>query len=165
MINLDQLQVTPRDQQVLNLLVQGCSNKEIGGQLNMSTRTVKQHLRTLFCRAGICEGAKRVKLARYAYEDETAVVTPCEGLSPRECRISILVWEGLTNHEIGKIVGSSEQVIKNHLRSVFDKLGVWSRLELAMYLASHGGKDWLIETERRNSSGTLHRSATIRDAA
>jgi hypothetical protein len=33
-------------------------------------------------------------------------------------------------------------VIKNHLRSTFDKLGVWSRLELAMYVASHGGKDW-----------------------
>ena len=32
--------------------------------------------------------------------------------------------------------------IKNRLRSTFDKLGVWSRLELAMYVASHGGKDW-----------------------
>jgi hypothetical protein len=29
------------------------------------------------------------------------------------------------------------------LRSTFDKLGVWSRLELAMYVASHGGKNWL----------------------
>jgi hypothetical protein len=33
-------------------------------------------------------------------------------------------------------------VIKNHLRSTFDKLGVWSRLELAMYVANHGGKVW-----------------------
>jgi DNA-binding NarL/FixJ family response regulator len=54
----------------------------------------------------------------------------------------MLVWEGLTNREIGKIVGTTEQVIKNHLRSAFDKLGVWSRLELAMYVASHGGKNW-----------------------
>jgi len=38
------------------------------------------------------------------------------------------------------MVGTSEQVIKNHLRSAFDKLGVWSRLELAMYVASHGWK-------------------------
>ncbi|MFZ1157046.1 MAG: hypothetical protein WAO10_04665 [Candidatus Sulfotelmatobacter sp.] len=28
------------------------------------------------------------------------------------------------------------------MRSTFDKLGVWSRLELAMYVASHGGKSW-----------------------
>ena len=63
MIDLEQVKVTPRDQQVLNLLVQGCSNKEIAGQLNISPRTVKQHLRTLFLRAGIREGRKRVKLA------------------------------------------------------------------------------------------------------
>jgi DNA-binding NarL/FixJ family response regulator len=62
-IDLHHVKVTPRDQQVLNLLVQGCSNKEIAGQLNISPRTVKQHLRTLFLRAGIREGRKRVKLA------------------------------------------------------------------------------------------------------
>jgi len=47
---------------------------------------------------------------------------------PKEIQIAILVWEGLTNREIGRIVGISEQVIKNRLRSIFDKLGVWSRL-------------------------------------
>jgi DNA-binding NarL/FixJ family response regulator len=62
-IELQDVKVTPRDRQVLNLLVQGCSNKEIAGQLNISPRTVKQHLRTLFLRAGICDGRKRVKLA------------------------------------------------------------------------------------------------------
>jgi len=141
MMNLDQVKVTHREQQVLNLLVLGFSNREIGGELNISLRTVKQHLRTLFLRTGIREGGKRLKLARCAHEGESAVMTPCEGLNPRESQISILVWEGLTNREIGKTIGTSEQVIKNDLRSVFDKLGVWSRLELAMYMASHGGKE------------------------
>src|SRR5882762_10009929 len=63
MMDLDRMKVTPRDQQVLDLLVQGCSNKEIAGQLSISPRTVKQHLRTLFLRAGIKDGRKRVKLA------------------------------------------------------------------------------------------------------
>jgi DNA-binding NarL/FixJ family response regulator len=36
MINLESVKVTARDQQVLNLLVQGCSNKEIAGQLTTS---------------------------------------------------------------------------------------------------------------------------------
>jgi DNA-binding NarL/FixJ family response regulator len=159
MSNLDQFKVSPREQQVLNLLVQGCSNKEIGSQLNISPRTVRDHLRMLFSRAGIREGAKRVKLARYAHDGKSTVMTPCEGLNPRENQISILVWEGLINREIGKIVGISEHGVKNHLRSAFDKLGVWTRLELAMYVADHGGKDWLIGTERGNSLGTLKRSA------
>jgi len=51
----------------------------------------------------------------------------------------MFVWEGLTNREIATIVGTSEQIIKNYLRSAFDTLGVWSRLEMAMYMANHSG--------------------------
>ena len=69
-------------------------------------------------------------------------MTPSELLTAKEVRVATLVWEGLTNREIGNVMGTSEQVIKNHLRSTFDKLGVWSRLELAVYVASHGGRNW-----------------------
>jgi DNA-binding NarL/FixJ family response regulator len=69
-------------------------------------------------------------------------MTPRERLTQKEIQIAMLVWQGLTNREIGRIMGTTEQVIKNHLRSTFDKLGVWSRLELAMYVASHGGQSW-----------------------
>jgi len=72
-------------------------------------------------------------------------VTPRDHLTPKEIQVATLVWEGLTNREIGKIMSTSEQVIKNHLRSIFDKLGVWSRLELAMYVAGRGGRKWLSE--------------------
>ena len=78
---------------------------------------------------------------------------PRERLTPKEVQVAILVWEGLTNREIGKIIGTSEQVIKNHLRSTFDKLGVWSRLELAMYVASHGGKTWPTAAEASEIGG------------
>jgi DNA-binding NarL/FixJ family response regulator len=67
-MDIERMKVTPRDQQVLDLLVQGCSNKEIAGQLSISPRTVKQHLRTLFLRAGIRDGRKRVRLATAAFE-------------------------------------------------------------------------------------------------
>jgi DNA-binding NarL/FixJ family response regulator len=161
MTNLDHVKVSPREQQVLNLLVQGCSNKEIGVQLNISLRTVKEHMRMLFLRAGIREGAKRVKLARYVHEDEDAVMPLCETLSPRENQISILVWEGLTNREIGKIIGIKEQVIKNHLRRAFDKLGAWTRLELAMYVADHGGKESTYRDRPPQYVPTLERSSPI----
>jgi len=69
-------------------------------------------------------------------------MTPRERLTPKEIQVATRVWEGLTNREIGNLMGTSEQVVKNHLRNTFDKLGVWSRLELAMYVASHGGSRW-----------------------
>ena len=63
MVNLSEVKITQRDEEVLKLLVQGCTNKEIASELRISPRTVKQHLRTLFLRAGIRDGRKRVKLA------------------------------------------------------------------------------------------------------
>jgi two-component system, NarL family, nitrate/nitrite response regulator NarL len=70
MVDLESIKITPRDQEVLRLLAQGCSDKEIAGQLNISPRTVKQHLRTLFLRAGITDGRKRVKLATAVFAKE-----------------------------------------------------------------------------------------------
>jgi len=81
---------------------------------------------------------------------------PRELLTPKEVQVANLVWQGLTNREIGKIMATSEQVIKNHLRSIFDKLGVWSRLELAMYVASHGGKSWPPPADRPDPISNLN---------
>ncbi len=67
---------------------------------------------------------------------------PRDRLSAREIEVATLVWQGLTNKEVARAVGASEQVVKNQLRSIFDWLGVWSRLELALYVASHGGANW-----------------------
>jgi DNA-binding NarL/FixJ family response regulator len=72
MVDLSEIKITQRDQQVLQFLVQGCSNKEIAEELNISPRTVKQHLRTLFLRAGIKDGRKRVKLATAVFQREQA---------------------------------------------------------------------------------------------
>lgn len=64
------IKITPRDAEVLRLLVQGCSNKEIASHLKISPRTVKQHLRTMFLRAETREGHKPVKLATATYQKE-----------------------------------------------------------------------------------------------
>ena len=77
---------------------------------------------------------------------------PRERLTPKEIQVATYVWEGLTNREIGKLMNTTEQVVKNHLRSTFDKIGVWSRLELAMYVASHGGRSWFESSERREAA-------------
>jgi len=67
---------------------------------------------------------------------------PRERLTIKELQVAALVWQGLTNREIARAIGTTEQVVKNYLRNTFDKLGVWSRLELAIYVAAHGGAGW-----------------------
>lgn len=89
-------------------------------------------------------------------------MSPREQLSYTEIRIATLVWQGQTNPEIAMAVGTTEQVIKNHLRNVFDKLGVWSRLELALYVAAHGGSAW---AEVLPSGAPKHAAATAMAAS
>lgn len=60
-------QLSPREQQIAELLLQGCDNAEIASQLNMARRTVKAHFNRLFLRFGIEGGIKRVKLATLLY--------------------------------------------------------------------------------------------------
>ena len=54
-------------------------------------------------------------------------------LTPKESLIVSCVTQGMKNKEIAVRVGTTEQVVKNYLRKVYDKLGVADRLELALY--------------------------------
>jgi DNA-binding NarL/FixJ family response regulator len=54
-------------------------------------------------------------------------------LTPKEALIVTCVTQGMKNREIAVRVGTTEQVVKNYLRKVYDKLGVADRLELALF--------------------------------
>jgi DNA-binding NarL/FixJ family response regulator len=54
-------------------------------------------------------------------------------LSPKEMAIITCITQGKRNKEIASQLGTTEQVIKNYLRKIYDKLGVSDRLELALY--------------------------------
>jgi DNA-binding NarL/FixJ family response regulator len=58
-------------------------------------------------------------------------------LTPKEMLIVSCVTQGMKNKEIALRVGTTEQVVKNYLRKVYDKLGVADRLELALYCLNH----------------------------
>jgi two-component system nitrate/nitrite response regulator NarL len=58
-------------------------------------------------------------------------------LTPKEALIVSCVTQGMKNKEIATRVGTTEQVVKNYLRKVYDKLGVADRLELALYCLNH----------------------------
>jgi DNA-binding NarL/FixJ family response regulator len=58
-------------------------------------------------------------------------------LSPKQLAIITYVIQGMRNKEIAFQLGSSEPVIKNYLRKIYDKLGVSDRVELALYWLNH----------------------------
>jgi two-component system, NarL family, nitrate/nitrite response regulator NarL len=58
-------------------------------------------------------------------------------LSPKELAIITCITQGKRNKEIASELGTTEQVIKNYLRKVYDKLGVSDRLELALHCLHH----------------------------
>jgi DNA-binding NarL/FixJ family response regulator len=58
-------------------------------------------------------------------------------LTAKELRIVALIVQGYKNKEIASQLGTTEQVIKNYLRNVYDKIGVSDRLELALFTIHH----------------------------
>jgi DNA-binding NarL/FixJ family response regulator len=64
------------------------------------------------------------------------------GLTPRQLQIVAGVAAGETNREIAQRLSVREHTVKHHLTNIFDKVGVFSRLELAVFAINHGlGQD------------------------
>jgi DNA-binding NarL/FixJ family response regulator len=73
-----------------------------------------------------------------AQQDDDAVGARVrDRLTPKEMKIVALIVQGCKNKEIAMRLGTTEQVIKNYLRSIYDKTGVSDRLELALFTIHH----------------------------
>jgi two-component system, NarL family, nitrate/nitrite response regulator NarL len=62
---------------------------------------------------------------------------PQPGFTERERQIVLAITDGASNAEIGHAFGLSSQTVKNHLTKIFDKAGVSTRVELALYALHH----------------------------
>jgi DNA-binding NarL/FixJ family response regulator len=76
-------------------------------------------------------------------------------LNAKELQIIAGVTQGLRNKEIAQEVGTTEQVVKNYLRKVYDKLGVSDRLELALYCMHHRLLENYSKPENQMKAGIL----------
>ncbi len=95
-------------------------------------------------------------------EDDLVGARVRDRLTPKEMRIVALIVQGCKNREIAQRLKTTEQVIKNYLRSIYDKTGVGDRLELALFTIHHrvlakaaaeaGHK---MEAEARNQPGAF----------
>jgi len=87
-------------------------------------------------------GGERVANLVKALQQLTAQVAAAPdrktyGLTPRELEVVTCIVEGCSNRDIAKQFNISEETVKRHLSNVFDKTGVSTRLELALFTIAH----------------------------
>lgn len=107
---------------------------EIGGILGRST-TGPELIDTV---RRVVRGQRGIQLAAEnvpVYDSVGARVK--DRLTPKEMQIVALIVQGCKNRDIAERLGTKEQVIKNYLRSIYDKTGVSDRLELALFTLHH----------------------------
>lgn len=80
---------------------------------------------------------KRLSDSGEGFESDMVADRVRERLTPKELMIVRLLLQGYKNRDIAEELHNSEQVIKNYLRSIFDKTGVSGRLELALFAMHH----------------------------
>jgi two-component system, NarL family, nitrate/nitrite response regulator NarL len=89
-----------------------------------------------------------------AYRAQTTKPRTEPRLSPKELAIITCITQGKRNKEIAYQLGATEQVIKNRLSKIYDKLGVSDRIELALYGLRH-------QLHKRVSNSGFLQSASV----
>jgi DNA-binding NarL/FixJ family response regulator len=94
----------------------------------------------------LIEGVRRVARGQRCLDPGTAGAAPVQDLvgarvrdrlTPKEMQIVALIVQGCKNKDIANQLHTKEQVVKNYLRSIYDKTGVSDRLELALFTLHH----------------------------
>jgi len=102
----------------------------------------------------LAESIQSVMAGQYWLDSETLrvmvhalreLLLPCNegtpvrdyGLTPRELDIIAKIANGRSNKEVGEEFSISERTVKHHLTNIFSKVGVSSRLQLALFAVNH----------------------------
>ena len=91
------------------------------------------------CVRRVARGSRCVQRGTLAAMPELDVVGARvrDRLTPKELQIVALIVQGCKNKDIATQLNTKEQVVKNYLRSIYDKTGVSDRLELALFTLHH----------------------------
>lgn len=91
------------------------------------------------CVRRVARGEQNVRIngPESAEIEDSVGVRVRDRLTPKEMKIVALIIQGCKNREIAQRLATTEQVIKNYLRSIYDKTGVSDRLELALFTIHH----------------------------
>lgn len=147
------IKLTGRELDVLGLLAGGLSNRLIARRLDISEKTVKNHLSSIYLKIGATDRTQAALYAQHAGLADpgkaaplTSVSAPAcepgpeEGSSPtgpalttRERSVLRLLSRGLSNRVIARRLDISEKTVKNHLSSIYLKIGAAHRTQAALY--------------------------------
>jgi DNA-binding NarL/FixJ family response regulator len=92
------------------------------------------------CVRRVARGERGLRIAASptgVFEEDVVGARVRDRLTPKEMKIVALIVQGCKNKEIAIRLTTTEQVIKNYLRSIYDKTGVSDRLELALFTIHH----------------------------
>jgi DNA-binding NarL/FixJ family response regulator len=146
--------LSARERQVAEFVGLGRASKEIAYAFGVSTSAVSNSITRIQAKLGLESRAEvaaffapsglRARLTEFEFAGEplaTASLALLDGelvalLSTAERDVALLALQGATNAAIGAARDTSEQTVAVQLRSIFNKLGVRSRSELAARLAS-----------------------------
>jgi DNA-binding NarL/FixJ family response regulator len=84
----------------------------------------------------VADGVEAIRLIMA--DRETTAKAERFRLTPRELEIVPHIAVGASNKDIAQMLSVREDTVKRHLSNIFDKLGVYSRLELALFAINHG---------------------------
>ena len=128
--------LTHRQSQVALMLMTASTITEIAEELDIAPRTVKARIDEACARLGLGSGRnKSVRLAVAMYRKYGVRLEQLELPMLSEQKLFVLdkICEGWKNDEIAHALGTTVDVVKMHVRVLCDRLGVWSRLELALW--------------------------------
>jgi len=147
-------ELTSRELEVLRLLVLGLSNRLIARDLDISEKTVKNHLSSIYLKIGATDRIQATLYARDAGLTDPAGATssapvsttfpdndaaPADpALTAREQGVLRLLALGLSNRLIARDLHISEKTVKNHLSSIYAKIGATHRTQAALYALYFG---------------------------
>jgi DNA-binding NarL/FixJ family response regulator/GNAT superfamily N-acetyltransferase len=130
--------LTPRQREVLDLLADGLSNREIAAGLSISVRTAETHVFSILRTLGV--------------SDRTQLVVADPGpLTSREGEVlELVVVRGFTDREIAARLFIAVRTVDTHVSSILRKLGARNRVELVAIAFRSG----LLEPGRQESNFT-----------
>lgn len=131
-------ELTGKQRRCAELAAEGIPNLEIAALTGMKLRTVKATLGRVFALFGIRDGHKRTKLAVLLNERHPVEPVFSFSISGKEHSIAALVARGLTNKQVAEALETTEHMVKNHMRFLYDLSGMSNRTEFSSWwLANH----------------------------